>query len=96
MPKFTLIAEHTDLYGKPTSHKVTHEFNVDTLDQVLENFDLFIRGCGFFPPQGATLDYIEDDFPDWVGQEDQEWHNEEFVTPTEAHSQHYFDSERNK
>jgi len=81
MPKFTLIAEHTDIYGKPTSHKVTHEFNVDTLDNVLENFDLFIRGCGFMPPPG-TLDYIDDDFsmdPDSV-----------------CHSEFYFDTERNK
>jgi len=81
MPKFTLIAEHTDIYGKPTNHKVTHEFTVDTLDNVLENFDLFIRGCGFMPPPG-TLDYIEDDFsmdPDSV-----------------CHSEFYFDAERNK
>lgn len=60
MPKFTLIAEHTDIYGKPTSHKVTHEFNVDTLDSVLENTDLFLRGCGFMPT--GTLDYIQDDY----------------------------------
>ena len=59
----------------------TVEFNTDTLDGLLEHVDLFIRGCGFFPPQGATLDYIEDQFPDWVGQQDSEWHNEEFVTP---------------
>ena len=80
MPKFTLIAEHTDIYGKPTSHKVTHEFNVDTLGEVLENTDLFIRGVGFVP--SGTLDYIDDDFsidPDSV-----------------CHSEFYFDTERNK
>lgn len=76
----------------------TVEFNTDTLDGVLQHVDLFIRGCGFFPPQGATLDYIEDE------PSDQEWHNEEFETPTDAkynpdkiiHSGFYFDTERNK
>jgi hypothetical protein len=58
----------------------TIEFNTDTLDDVLQHVDLFIRGCGFFPPQGANLDYIEDQFPDWVGQQDSEWHTEEFDT----------------
>jgi hypothetical protein len=89
MPKFTLIAEHTDLYGKPNGHKVTHEFNVDTLDNVLENTDLFLRGCGFVPT--GTLDYVQDDY-------EPEWHTEEFETtiqPTE-HSSYYFDTERNK
>lgn len=59
MTKFTLIAEHTDLYGKPTGHKVTHEFDVDTLDSVLENTDLFLRGVGFMP--SGTLDYISEE-----------------------------------
>jgi hypothetical protein len=74
---------------------------------VIEHVDLFIRGCGFFPPQGAVLDYIEDDFPDWVGQEDPELHNEEFITPVyepkgtknyddTVHHECYFDTERNK
>ena len=94
MPKFTLIAEHTDLFGNPSGHKVTHEFNVDTLDSVLENTDLFLRGCGFVPT--GTLDYVQDDY-------ESEWHTEEFETPQEdvtewdkVHSSYYFDTERNK
>jgi hypothetical protein len=89
MPKFTLIAEHTDLYGKPNGHKVTHEFNVDTLDNVLENTDLFLRGCGFVPT--GTLDYVQDDY-------EPEWHTEEFETPVQpaGHSNYFFDTERNK
>jgi len=94
MPKFTLIAEHTDIYGKPTSHKVTHEFNVDSLDNVLENFDLFIRGCGFMPPPG-TLDYVFDEYSDFGGGstlEDYPEIKEELISK----SNHYFDTERNK
>lgn len=87
MPKFTLIGEHTDLYGKPDGTKVTYEFHVDTLDSVLEHVDLFIKGCGFMPPPGV-LDYIND--------EPHEWHTEEFVTPVEQHSGFYYDKDRNK
>ena len=84
MPKFTLIAEHTDLYGKPTGHKVTHEFNVDDLPSVLENTDLFIRGCGFMP--SGTLDYVPD----------QEYYGFESYPESVCHSEFYFDTERNK
>ena len=93
MPKFTLIAEHTDIYGKPTSHKVTHEFNVDTLNDVLENTDLFLRGCGFVPT--GTLDYVVDEYADFGGGstlEDYPEIKEELVSK----SSYYFDTERNK
>lgn len=98
MPKFTLIAEHTDLYGKPDGTKVNYEFHVDTLDNVLEHVDLFIRGCGYNPT--GTLDYVSDEEYYGTGPE---WHTEEFATPQEemaewnkVHSNYYFDTERNK
>ncbi len=102
MPKFTLIAEHTDIYGKPMGHKLTHEFDADTLDCILENTDLFFRGAGFMP--AGTLDYIQDEEYYGAGPE---WYNDEFETPTEAkynpdqkediqHSGFFFDTERNK
>ncbi len=59
MPKFTFIGEHTDLYGKPDGTKVTYEFHVDSINDVLEHTDLFIRGCGYVP--SGTLDYIPDE-----------------------------------
>lgn len=88
MAKFTLIAEHTDLYGKPTGHKVTHEFTVDSLDSVLENTDLFIRGIGYMPT--GTLDYTVDEYSDHGGGSTLEDY------PELKHSKHYFDTERNK
>jgi hypothetical protein len=101
MPKFTLIAEHTDLYGKPDGTKVNYEFYVDSLDNVLEHVDLFIRGCGYNP--SGTLDYVADEEYYGTGPE---WYNEEFETPTDAkynpdqnsvgHSAYFFDTERNK
>jgi hypothetical protein len=60
MPKFTLIGEHSDLYGNPDGTKVTYEFTVDHLNDILEHVDLFIRGCGYIPPS-ETLEYTVDD-----------------------------------
>jgi len=48
----------------------TIEFNTDTLDGVLYHVELFIRGCGFFPPEGA-LDYVNHF-------EESEWDEEDF------------------
>lgn len=91
-----ILKQIDDISGHNTV--TTIEFNTDTLDGVIAHVDLFIRGCGFFPPQGAVLDYIEDQFPDWVGQQDSEWHNEDFAKQQldPNHSTHYFDTERNK
>ena len=58
MPKFTLIGEHTDLYGTPDGTKVTYEFQADHIDGILENVDTFIRGCGFYPE--GHLEYFDD------------------------------------
>lgn len=41
MPKFTFIAEHDD--GTTT----TTEFNKDFIYDVIENFEMFLRGVGF-------------------------------------------------
>lgn len=101
MPKFTLTGEHTDLYGNPDGTKVTYEFHADFLENILENFDMFLRGCGFNPT--GHLDYIVDEFPEWT--------TEQWDTPTDGHdgmgstledypelnkSKYYFDTERNK
>jgi hypothetical protein len=59
MPKFTLIAEHTDLMGQPDGTKVQYEFYVDGLEDVLQHVELFIRGCGYNPT--GTLDYVRDE-----------------------------------
>ena len=106
MPKFTLIAEHKDMFGRQHS-KTTHEFEVDHISEVLENVDLFLRGVGFNPT--GQLDYITDEFPEWTTeewdtpQEDAELHEWTRVHRADAqsegaefHSNHYFDTERNK
>jgi hypothetical protein len=39
--------------------ETTVEFSADTLTDVLQQFEMFVRGCGFFPPKGV-LDYVDD------------------------------------
>ena len=95
MPKFTLIAEHTDIYGKPDGTKVNYEFHCDFLPEVIEHMDLFLRGCGFNPT--GTLDYVQEDYFEHSAG-DQEWIDPEFEIPIQPaeHSNYYFDTERNK
>jgi hypothetical protein len=91
MTKYTLIAEHTDLYTGNTISKSTHEFEVDGLMDVVENVELFLKGAGF----------IFDGFLDIVSPEEDtppEWTTEEWDTPQEdtGRSEFFFDTERNK
>jgi hypothetical protein len=95
MPKFTLIGEHTNIYGKPDGTKVTYEFQVDTLNDILEHADLFIRGCGYMPPPG-TLDYHVEEYADFGGGSTLDDYPELKAEIAAKHSQHYFDTERNK
>ena len=46
MPKFILIAQHTDEYDEVES-TVTHEFNYEYLPEVVMGLDSFLRGVGF-------------------------------------------------
>ena len=104
MPKFTFIGEHTDLWGNPDGTKVTYEFHVENLNDVLEHTDLFIRGCGYNPT--GTLDYVSDeeyygldpDYGDHGGgslpEDYPELYDEQDVLA--GKSSHYFDKDRNK
>jgi hypothetical protein len=47
MPKFTFISEDLDLNGYKTGSKLTKEFTCETLDAVVREFDMFIRGTGY-------------------------------------------------
>ena len=56
MAKYTLICEHDELGG---TMKQTTEFRTDYLPEVLENTELFLRGCGFYFE--GQLDIIDED-----------------------------------
>ena len=99
MPKFTLTCQHTNLWTNEQMCKNTHEFEVETLTEVLENFELFLRGAGYIVD--GDLDVVpheEDYFGD--GHEDMGSALDDYPElkkEVEAeHSHHYFDTERNK
>lgn len=97
MPKFTFIAEHD------SGQKVTYECEHHFIDDVLEDFYLFIRGVGFYP-QGDRLEFVSDDYPEWEPEE--EWTGDghdgmgstldDYPELRETKSQYYFDTERNR
>lgn len=64
--------------------ETTIEFSADTLSDVLQQFELFVRGCGFFPPEG-NLDYVND------FQEPPEWQTPEWETPKFEPAQELYD-----
>lgn len=67
MPKFTFISEDVDLNGYKTGSKLTKEFSCDTLDDVVKEFDMFVRGTGYsfsgeiaIVPEDEIVDTNED------------------------------------
>ena len=102
MPKFTLIAEHIDMTGMLLS-KTTHEFDVEFIDEVLENVDLFLRGTGFLP--SGTLEYVQETFDtdnlmstDYFGDGHEGMGStlDDYPELKTPHSEYYFDFDRNK
>jgi hypothetical protein len=65
MAKFTLKCEQYD-YNIYTgtksglSQSITHEFELDELDMILENFEMFLRGCGY--GFSGRVDIVKDDY----------------------------------
>ena len=53
MTKYVFTATHHD------DSKVTVEFEADTLSKVLENFEFFLSGAGFY--NKGYLDFVSDD-----------------------------------
>ena len=86
MPKFTLICEHSDLYGN-YNQKMTHEFTAETLDEVLENTELFIKGSGYIP--NGVLDFVPMEDDGYLPLFDS-------MDLPVGISHHFFDTERNK
>lgn len=59
MPKFTFKCENLNCYTDEVECTNTSEFTCETLDQVVENFELFLRGSGYY--FDGHLDFIKSD-----------------------------------
>jgi hypothetical protein len=61
--KFTLTCQHnvyddfSGLIDSDDGMKITTEFKEVQLDEVLENIEMFLRGCGFNP--SGHLEFVE-------------------------------------
>lgn len=85
MPKFTLIAEHTNMDGNPDGTKVNYEFYCDYLPEILDHLTLFLRGTGY--SFDGELEVVDNE--PWVPQTN-------FDGLDLGHHESYFDTERNK
>ena len=94
--KYTLTCEQG-------SFKNTVQFEEDFLPSVLENMQLFLKGCGFY--FDGTLDIINEETEELYSEQDQ-WNDTVKVTnPNQTdmfdsmdlqHAPNYYDTERNK
>jgi len=98
--KFTFIAEHAG------GEKVTYETEKDFLQDVISDFELFLRGCGFY--FDGQLGFVEEDvyklsdidydsgpLEEYFGENAGTEGNTE-GTPAPEHSEYYHDTDRNK
>ena len=97
--KFTFIAEHE------SGEKVTYETEKEFLGDVVSDFELFLRGAGFY--FDGNLQFVDEDtyvettdLGDMFAKmspNDLENYFRDTITPDDVvHSEHYFDTERNK
>jgi len=66
MSKFTFICEDEPMpFSDVIITKRTFEFNADSLDSVVAEFESFLRGCGFNPRGHLEFaeTYAEEHFP---------------------------------
>lgn len=69
--------------------KIVHEIRGDSsLDEVVEAFEMFLKGAGYHLPDGKHIGYEYEG--DSTPQPDFE------PTVTFTHSEHYYDTERNR
>lgn len=59
MPKFKFECEHRNAWDETLDSKVTMEFDKEFLPDVLEQFEQFLRGCGYY--FDGRLELVEDE-----------------------------------
>jgi len=48
MPNFTLTCEHRKPWDESLDTRITVEFDKETLTEVIDQFQDFLRGCGYY------------------------------------------------
>ena len=81
MSRFTFICEDEPMpFSDGIVSKKTVEFNGESLDGIINEFEMFLKGCGFH--FSGHLDFVDNHSNSFdYGEEPPEWHTEEFETP---------------
>ena len=91
MPKFTLICDHSNNLD---THVVKHEFTSEHIYDVLDNFQMFLKGAGYV--FDGDIDIVTDDLQNLF---EDEWtavrRADAIAEGGELHSKYYYDTERN-
>ena len=76
----------TQVFTDWRTGKVMKTYNMtvkdETLGEIIEDFEMFLKGCGFSFPEGGRLDICFEDEPSDI--DDQDWRTPEWSTPTGA------------
>lgn len=71
MSKFTFVYQNFDIYSNELTSKITTETNAETLNEVLEEFECFLKGAGYY--FDGKIDIVkEDDDYDFDDEDDDE------------------------
>ena len=81
MSRFTFICEDEPMpFSDGIVSKKTVEFNGESLDGIINEFEMFLKGCGFH--FSGHLDFVDNHSNSFdYGEEPPEWQTEEFETP---------------
>lgn len=82
--KMTFSSEWRDLAGNLTKN-YNYTTTAMTLQELMEDFEMFLKGCGYELPEGTMIDIVED--PSYQPKQ------EPFDL---GHSSFYFDTTRNR
>jgi hypothetical protein len=65
MPKMTFIAQHKDLLTNTEKYNITVDSYADSLYEIIENFELFLRGSGFYLDGRLEIVPFDEDPPNF-------------------------------
>lgn len=85
--KITFIQEHED-------QKIVHEIRGDaSMDEVVDAFEMFLKGAGYHLPDGKHIGYeYDEEHSSYQDSKEEYDHMQDDI----VHSKYYWDTERNR